>query len=699
MDGATDRILSGLRRIRAAEVDPRVLPEALLDVLAATTGSTSASLRRPLGSAEEIRVGRSDVGADVVHLERRFAARGGTSFVAVTRPADAPFDADDELALEILGGEIVLRLDEARAEADAARLRREIDVLRALSRGGEGPTLPVDLADRAASELLAAFTGAHVLVHVMVDDHLELIARRTQHGQGAAEVPEWGRVVTLDGSIAMAVAVRERRMVRRSVDEMEEPRRSFLAARGIRHLLSVPLTYQDVILGSLSVAHREDEPWDGESLRLLDEVVAQLAFELAQARILEAERRRADDLGFINELGRLLAQHLELRAVLSTAGIALARALDVPRVHMLVAEQAQKHLRGVVAGENGVADVDFALTSSHAVHHAFTTRAPVIVEDAENDARTNKAMVSQIGTRSLGIVPLLTHGETIGVIVLVETRRKRRFTDGEIARAVAVSNVVAPAVTNARMFEDLRRSYEALAKAQAELVKHERLAALGELSAVIAHEVRNPVAIIFNSLSELRRLAPASTDARVLLDIVGEETTRLNRIVADLLDFVRPYDVHPRVVDVDAIVRGAVDAARRAAPERCVEIDTRVDGPSSEVVVDGTMLQQALLNLVVNAIQATPNGKRVSVSARVEPDGGRERLRCEVADEGAGIDDAARARIFQPFFTTKATGTGLGLALVRRLVDALGGHVAAKNGPPGGAVFTLTVPLAKRAET
>jgi len=211
--------------------------------------------------------------------------------------------------------------------------------------------------------------------------------------------------------------------------------------------------------------------------------------------------------------------------------------------------------------------------------------------------------------------------------------------------------------------------------------------------------VRNPLAVIYNSLSELRRLAPPVPEASFLLDIVGEETKRLNRIVGDLLDFVRPYDAHPRLVDVGAVVRGAVDAARRASPEPCVDIETELQVPASELFLDGTMLHQALLNLIVNAIQATPEGKRVTVRAVVVPGaGGQQRLCCEVADEGLGIAESVSARIFQPFFTTKATGTGLGLALVRRLADALGGTVVAETRPSRGALFTLTLPVSPDAQ-
>lgn len=426
-----------------------------------------------------------------------------------------------------------------------------------------------------------------------------------------------------------------------------------------------------------------------------DQVQREHEQELAHARLLEAERRRAEDLGLINELGTVVAQHLDLPTVLSTVVTELARITRVRRVGLFLVDDAKTVLTAVACTERLEADLVVPLASNAALAHAFRTRESVLVEDAATDPRTNKDLVAQFGTRSIMTVPLISRGDAIGAIAIVETGRPRAFTETETARAVAVANLVSSAVANAKMFDDLRKSYEALARAQAELVTHERLAALGELSAVIAHEVRNPLAVIFNSLGALRRLDPPTVEATLLLDIVGEEAARLNRIVGELLDFVRPYTAHPSPVQVDAIVKGAVEAAERTAVGMNVAIRTHLRHPCNDVIVDGTMLQQALINLVVNAVQATPKGRAVTVSASARTAGEETNLCFDVVDEGPGVDAVDSARIFQPFFTTKATGTGLGLALVRRIAEALGGTIEVARAPSGGSIFTLAVPLVR----
>jgi signal transduction histidine kinase len=256
-----------------------------------------------------------------------------------------------------------------------------------------------------------------------------------------------------------------------------------------------------------------------------------------------------------------------------------------------------------------------------------------------------------------------------------------------VERAAAIANQLAVAVENARLYDDLRHSYLELARAQAQLVQRERLAALGELSAVVAHEVRNPLGVIFNSLGSLKRLLKPEGDARMLLDIVGEEADRLNRIVGDLLDFARPSTPALRPEALDRLLEDAVGAA--VAENRDVLVERDIELGLPPVSIDARLMRQAVLNVAVNAVQAMPRGGTLVVRAR--RDGAWARV--EIRDSGPGIPDEIRHRIFEPFFTTKASGTGLGLAVVKRIVEGHGGEVAVASDPGSGAAFTIRIPL------
>jgi signal transduction histidine kinase len=300
--------------------------------------------------------------------------------------------------------------------------------------------------------------------------------------------------------------------------------------------------------------------------------------------------------------------------------------------------------------------------------------------------------VQELGTTAL-FLPLHTQGgASAGVLVLrratigisfheeLPTSRDSGFL-GVLARLAAVN------ATNARLLHDLKISYAQLAQAQRELVDRERLAALGEFAAIVAHEVRNPVGAIFNAMSLLRRQVQ-SDEATRLLDIVGEESERLDRIVGDLLDFARPHPPRLRPERLMSIVGSAVDGVRASIPGAAISVvgdETQLD-----VWADARMLRQAVINLLVNAVQAS--AEAAPIDLRVASKEGR-RVRISVADRGGGVPEALAARIFEPFFTTKATGTGLGLAVVKRVADSHGGAVTYAPREGGGSVFAISIPV------
>jgi PAS domain S-box-containing protein len=232
------------------------------------------------------------------------------------------------------------------------------------------------------------------------------------------------------------------------------------------------------------------------------------------------------------------------------------------------------------------------------------------------------------------------------------------------------------------------------ARAQAQLVERERLAAIGELAAVVAHEVRNPLGVLFNSLGTFRKLLGEGVDgaARTLVEIMEEEAARLNHIVRDLLDFARPTLPTLQRERLDQVLEEAVDAALGESRDR-VGVTRQIDD-LPPVPMDARLIRQALLNIAVNAVQAMPRGGTITLRLSRDPlDDGRPAARIEIEDTGAGIAPGVEPRIFEPFFTTRATGTGLGLAVVKRIVDSHQGRLRVSSIEGEGTTFTLWLPL------
>lgn len=270
---------------------------------------------------------------------------------------------------------------------------------------------------------------------------------------------------------------------------------------------------------------------------------------------------------------------------------------------------------------------------------------------------------------------------------------ERRPPEEYLPAVERLVGVLVTVLTHRRLAQDLRRSYEELARTQLALVERERLAAVGELAAVVAHEVRNPLAVIFNCIGTLQKSGGPPADAKALLAILAEEANRLNQIVSELLDFARPGEVLLLNESLEDVVSGAV-AAVRAAQQGPVQIDLEVSRPLAPQLLDARLVRRAVINLVTNAVQATRGPGRVVVRVRAESFGGRPGACVEVADEGPGIPSSVLSRIFEPFFTTKAFGTGLGLSIVKHVAEAHHGELTVRSDEGRGTTFVMRLPSA-----
>lgn len=237
--------------------------------------------------------------------------------------------------------------------------------------------------------------------------------------------------------------------------------------------------------------------------------------------------------------------------------------------------------------------------------------------------------------------------------------------------------------------EELRHSHLEIRLMQDELVKKKQLAAVGELSAAIAHEVRNPLAIIVNAVAGLRR--PISEqDRSTLLDIVDEETARLNRLVTDLLRFARPVQVKRSTVNLHELA----ERAKLVAKPDCDVMVEAISSPELQTVVaDPGLMRLVFDNLVANACQSMPNGGTVQIRVKRADLEGQPAVRVDIVDTGHGMDDQVLHRATDPFFTTRPSGTGLGLPIVERIVEAHGGRLEIDSELGRGTTVSIVLPL------
>jgi two-component system sensor histidine kinase HydH len=223
----------------------------------------------------------------------------------------------------------------------------------------------------------------------------------------------------------------------------------------------------------------------------------------------------------------------------------------------------------------------------------------------------------------------------------------------------------------------------------------QKLAAVGQLSAGIAHEVRNPLSSIKMSLQILeKRMNPEGNDLK-RFRIAQREVEHLEKLVNDILIFARPTEPEMTPGDINQFLKYSLNLAEKEIAEKKIRVENRFDDKIPLLPFDAAMLKQAFLNLYLNAIDAMETGGVLSLASRLV-DGERKSVSIEIADSGAGIEDEVLPHIFNPFFTTKNYGTGLGLSQVKKIVDLHGGTIEIASKKGSGTKVTVRLPL-KRA--
>ena len=223
--------------------------------------------------------------------------------------------------------------------------------------------------------------------------------------------------------------------------------------------------------------------------------------------------------------------------------------------------------------------------------------------------------------------------------------------------------------------------------------RQDRLAALGEMAAGVAHEIRNPLGGIELYASSLRRKFGEGSSEYATCGKIIAAAASLNRIVTDMLTFTRSRPLQIRKAQVGQVVRSALDMAAREFERRGVVAEVQLDDQAPPRLMDPDQMVQASLNVLLNAAQAMDKGGRIIVTARDDADAGGEPCLCLCfADEGPGIPDEAKDKIFNPFFTLRKDGTGLGLAIVHKIIQDHGGSIDVADNHPRGTRVTFRLP-------
>ncbi|HYZ90328.1 MAG TPA: GAF domain-containing protein [Myxococcales bacterium] len=642
------------------------------------------------------------VGKDRRELEALMPANGMFCYVPVDgvpryalSATGAGLDATTATAFGLLGQQLGASLETLRRLDELAHSNEELSLLLELGSAALGS---LDLSSvlqagaRTAVRTLRC-SAAYILLPDAEGTALELAAMNDPERHSACDVG-FAIPLSMRSLSSLAFATREPQTAPNAErDERIDP--SIVKHFGAHSVLAVPLLSHDTPRGVLTLMSRGERSFGAQDVRVATHVAQLLSVAMENARLYGEERARAEEMTLLNEVSRSFAGAIEMKPLLMAAGQALRKLVDASNWFVLLHDPTAGVLRVAACSpehEEFMRGVELRLDQPSLSAEVVRQRRAMQAQEPLLGEIASRQLVDHLHERAVLVVPLVARDEVLGAVVLDDTQRARVFSEAEMERTTAVCQQIALALLSARLYEDLRKSYADLARAQAELIERERLAALGEMAASVAHEVRNPLGVIFNSVGGLKRLLQPTGDVRLLLDIVAEEADRLNRMVGDLLEYSRPLRPAVQAVNVQTVVDEAVGSVLPTRYEHDVAVRISIEAGLSPVNADARLLRQALVNLLTNSVQAMPHGGILTISAgRVHSDGAPH-ARIAVHDTGPGIPPEVRGKVFQPFFTTKPTGTGLGLAVVKRVIDGQGGRVQLAE-CDRGTEFHLFLPL------
>jgi signal transduction histidine kinase len=474
-------------------------------------------------------------------------------------------------------------------------------------------------------------------------------------------------------------------------DVLRDPRYIMLRPE-VKSELAVPLEVRGEIRGVLNVDSDRTDAFTAEDEELLEALAVQSVRVIMNTWVYEQLRLKARLLESLASVSRTINSAMSLDEALSVVTREACVLMHAKMCSLLLLDETRQWLD--LRASYGASAAYLRKPRLHIDESLLGTvarrRKPLVVENVQTSNRYQHVEVArQDGLVALLSVPLRFGEQCIGTLS-VYTAEPYSFSDEEVRILSAFAELSAIAIEKARM-------YERIVSAEDELRQNEKLSALGLLAAEVAHEIRNPLTVmkmLYHSLDlQFSPADPRQKDAR----IIGEKIEHLNRIVEQILDFARTGDPEFGEVRLIDLIDELCLLVRHKLKNQGVALTRELDPSLPPIRGDAGQLEQAFLNLILNAVEAMPSGGALSIVAR--PFARRKgapikHVAVEVRDTGQGMSPEQRQRAFKSLLsTTKSKGTGLGLAIVARVVEQHRGKVKIRTRPGEGSTFTIILPV------
>ena len=477
------------------------------------------------------------------------------------------------------------------------------------------------------------------------------------------------------------------------VDDVTQDSRYVPFRDEVRSELAVPLEVRGEVHGVINVDSDVPAAFSASDQALLEALAEQASHVIQNTWLYEQARLKARLLESLVSVGQTINSALNVDEALQVITREACQLMRAKVCSLLLLDDSREwlDLRASHGASPEYVNKPRLSLGESLVGMVVRRKKPVQVEDVRNSALYQNVEVAQReGLVSLLSVPLLYRQQAIGALSIY-TERPHSFSNEEIRILSALAELSAVAIEKARLYERIMTMEE-------ELRQSERLSALGLLAAEVAHEIRNPLTVmkmLFHSL-DLRypETDPRARDA----SLMAEKMDHLNKTVERILDFARSVEPQWAPVNLNELIGDLGLLIRHKLKNQSIQLVPKLAADLPIIQADATQLEQAFLNLALNAVEAMPTGGKLSITTRALPRRGPTptHVVVEFKDTGGGFSAAARQRVFGSLLaTTKRTGTGLGLAIVNRVVETHLGKLRIRSREGHGAAFCVILPLSR----
>jgi signal transduction histidine kinase/putative methionine-R-sulfoxide reductase with GAF domain len=452
---------------------------------------------------------------------------------------------------------------------------------------------------------------------------------------------------------------------------------------GLVSMLSVPMCMKDKVVGVINCYTSYPHPFSKSEEEMLTTVANQAAICIENSGLMETLD--------IDEILRLVLE-----------GVTKNIGFDRARLYLVNEKRnALECKMAVGANEEKIKEIVLPLNPEGSiVARSIAERRPFIIPDASQDPRVNPVLREKLNLHSLVVIPILAKEKALGAIAADHVEPGKNITTEALESVLTFAQQAGLAIQNAFMYQELRtfsqqmeekiqKTTADLRKAEDQLIRSEKLAALGQLAAGIAHEIRNPLTSINILIHSLRENVPSDNTHGEDLRVIEEEIDRINEIVDQFLRFAKPASPLLEKTEVLPIFEETLQLLKPQIKRRKISVQKKFQ-PLPLITMDREQMKQVVLNLLLNAIQAMPEGGRLGLAARVPED--HQWIRLSIQDSGIGIPHEDMSKLFDPFFSTKEGGIGLGLSIAHRIVDQHQGKIEVESVPGEGTRFTIWLP-------